>query len=160
MTSRSSSARSPSGRSVASALPYERWHGALGDTVRAEWHRTDAFVLVVAVGAAVRVVAPLLSDKRSDPVIVCVDDTAQFVVPTSAAIGRPAPARAGTTWPGRSRLLDATPVITTATDASGSAALDQLAGFAAEGDVAGATAALLDGCALQLDNPLHWPLPA
>jgi cobalt-precorrin 5A hydrolase/precorrin-3B C17-methyltransferase len=148
------------GRRIAASLPYPRFHGALGDTVRAEWHRTEAFVLVVAIGAAVRVVAPLLSDKHADPVIVCVDDTAQFVVPV---VGGHRGGDAGPSGNDLARevagLLGATPVITTATDATGFPPLDQLGEFGVEGDTAAVTAALLDGSTVRLENRLGWPLP-
>ena len=38
------------------------------------WEDSQAVVLFLPVGAAVRLVAPLLRDKRSDPALVCVDD--------------------------------------------------------------------------------------
>jgi cobalt-precorrin 5A hydrolase/precorrin-3B C17-methyltransferase len=57
-------------------------------------------------------------------------------------------------------LVGATPVVSTATDATGTCPLDALPGFVAEGDVAGVTGALLDGRAPVVDNPLSWPLPS
>jgi cobalt-precorrin 5A hydrolase/precorrin-3B C17-methyltransferase len=50
-------------------------------------------------------------------------------------------------------------VVSTATDATDTCALDALPGFVAEGDVAGVTSALLDGRPPVVDNPLSWPLP-
>ncbi len=57
-------------------------------------------------------------------------------------------------------LLDAEPVLTTATDSSGRIALDTLPGFVATGDVADVTAAMLDGRTPRVSNDLDWPLPA
>lgn len=68
------------GASAAGRLPYEHVHGSVGDTVRARWSDVDAFVLFLATGAAVRIVAPLLKDKRTDPAVVCVDEAARFAI--------------------------------------------------------------------------------
>lgn len=56
-------------------------------------------------------------------------------------------------------MLDAEPVVTTATDAVGIPGLDTL-GLPVEGDVAGVTRALLDGEPVGLDAESAWPLPA
>ena len=44
------------------------------------WQDHAAVVLFLPVGAAVRLVAPLLQDKRSDPALVCVDDAGRYAV--------------------------------------------------------------------------------
>ena len=44
------------------------------------WEEFDAIVLFLPVGAAVRLVAPLLRDKRRDPALVCVDDGGRYAV--------------------------------------------------------------------------------
>ena len=44
------------------------------------WDSYDAIVLLLPVGAAVRLAAPLLRDKRSDPAVVSVDDAGRFAV--------------------------------------------------------------------------------
>ena len=44
------------------------------------WQDHEAVVLFLPVGAAVRLVAPLLQDKRSDPALVCVDDAGRYAV--------------------------------------------------------------------------------
>lgn len=151
------------GRSLAARLPFEAVHGHLAETVRERWREVDAFVLFVAVGAAVRAVAPLLVDKRSDPPVVCVDEAGRFAV---AVCGGHGDARRGGARPGANALarqvaalLGAEAVVTTASDASGRAALDTLPGFVASGDLAGVGADLLDGRAPVVDNPLGWPLP-
>src|SRR5207248_1602361 len=56
--------------------------------------------------------------------------------------------------------LGAQAVVTTATDATGVAALDLLPGFTTRGDVAAVSRAILDGHAPTVVNPLGWPLPA
>jgi cobalt-precorrin 5A hydrolase/precorrin-3B C17-methyltransferase len=142
------------GRTLAARLPYEHVHGSLGDTVRARFGDVDGFVLFCAVGVAVRVVGPLLGDKRTDPAVVCVDEAGRFAVAVCGG-------HAG----GANRLAEdvadaigAVPVVTTATDAVGVPALDTLPGFVATGDLAGVTRALLDGEALVFETELPgWP---
>ena len=44
------------------------------------WPRLDAAVFFLATGATVRLVAPLLADKHTDPAVVCVDEARRFAV--------------------------------------------------------------------------------
>ena len=146
------------GRHTARRLPYEHVHGALATTVRQRWFECDGFVLFCAVGVAVRVIAPLLGSKAGDPAVVCVDEAGSFAIPVVGGH------RAGANDLARdvAAVLDATPVVTTATDAVGLPALDDLPGFTAEGDVAGVTRAWLDGDppAVEVDAALaHWRVP-
>jgi cobalt-precorrin 5A hydrolase/precorrin-3B C17-methyltransferase len=129
------------GRHMAERLPYERVHGQAGDTVRRLWAEADAFVLFLATGAAVRIIGPLLDDKTTDPAVVCVDEAGRFAVALSGGHAGGANDLARDV----AALLGAEPVITTATDRAGIAAFDVRAGVVAEGDVAGATTAMLDG---------------
>lgn len=142
------------GAELARHLPYRHHHGDLAATVRRRWADVDAFVLVCAVGVAVRVVGPLLDDKASDPIVVAVDDGGRFVVPVCGG-HRGANELAVDV----AALLDAEPVVTTATDARSVPALDTLPGFTAAGDVAAVTRALLDDQPVALVNELDWPLP-
>lgn len=145
------------GRRAASMLPFEHVHGSLAATVRDRWAGVDAFVLFAATGVAVRVVGPLLEDKRRDPAIVCVDEARRFAIALSGGHGRRANALATEV----AALLGAEPVVTTASDASGQPALDLLPGYIAEGDVAGFTRAWLDGAPPVVSSELpNWPLPA
>src|SRR4051794_10709281 len=144
------------GRALAERLPYE--HVAdrrAGDVVPARWADVDAFVLFLATGAAVRIVAPLLTDKAADPAVVCVDEAGQFAVALCGGHAGGANALARTV----AAALGATAVVTTATDAAGVPALDLLPGFTAAGDVAAVTRALLDGRPPLIENDLGWPLP-
>ena len=144
------------GRQLAARLPFPAVHGQAAATVRDRWATVDGLVLFLATGAAVRIVAPLLADKATDPAVVCVDEAGRFAVALSGGHARRANQLA--TWVAAE--LGATPVVTTATDAVGLAPVDQLPGLVAAGDVAGVTAALLDGRAPLVVNELGWPLPA
>jgi cobalt-precorrin 5A hydrolase/precorrin-3B C17-methyltransferase len=144
------------GRRVAQRLPFEHVHGEPAATLSARWTDIDAFVMVLALGATVRLVSPLLSNKESDPAVVCVDDAGSFAISVCGGHAGGANALAHEV----ARLLGAQPVITTATDRMAVPALDQLVGLRAEGDVARVTAALLAGDAIEIDRELAWPLPA
>lgn len=144
------------GRTLAERLPYERVHGNAGETIRARWDDADAFVLFLATGAAVRLIAPLLAGKRTDPAVVCVDEAGRYVV---ALVGGHA---GGANDLARevAATLGAEPVLTTATDSAGVEALDSLPGFVATGDIAGVTTAMLDGRMPRVDQTLSWPTPS
>lgn len=143
------------GRTMASKLPFRHLHGNAGETIRSLWNQLDAIVVFLSTGATVRIIAPLLQDKENDPGVVCVDESGQHVIALSGA-------HAG----GANQLaqqvavaLGAQAIITTATDATETPALDTLLGFVAKGDVAAVTTALLDKSPVAIDNPLEWPLP-
>ena len=144
------------GRTLAGRLPYDHVHGRVGEVVPSRWPDVVGFVLFVATGAAVRIVAPLLRDKATDPAVVCVDEAGRFAVALCGGHGGGANALARSV----ATALGATPVVTTATDAVDAPSLDELPGFVATGDVAGVTKAMLDGRRPQVDARLTWPRPA
>jgi len=130
------------------------YEGPVGDAVRDAFAECEQLVCFLATGAVVRLVAPLLGDKRTDPGVVCVDEGGRFAVSLVGGHGGGANELAVEVG----ELLAARPVVTTATDAVGVPGLDTL-GFPVEGDVAGVTRALLDGEPVALDAELAWPLP-
>lgn len=80
----------------------------------------DALVCVFSLGAVIRMVAPYLVDKKSDPAVIVIDDRANYVI--SALSGHLGGANA------LARLvasfLGAKPVITTAADVNETIAVD------------------------------------
>ncbi|MDA1128766.1 MAG: cobalamin biosynthesis protein [Chloroflexi bacterium] len=77
-------------------------------------------VLFLSAGASIRLLAPLLQSKQADPAVVCVDDAGSFCVSLiSGHVGG-----ADRLAQEVSRHLDATPVITSASHASGTLAVD------------------------------------
>ncbi|MGX1912927.1 precorrin-3B C(17)-methyltransferase [Streptomyces phaeochromogenes] len=143
-------------RRVASAWPGRTrvYEGPVGDAVRRAFAECEQLVCFLATGAVVRLVAPLLIDKASDPGIVCVDEGGRFAVSLAGGHGGGANELAREVG----ELLGAQPVVTTATDSVGVPGLDTL-GLPAEGDVAGVSRAMLDGEPVALNAELAWPLP-
>ncbi|KOU55377.1 Precorrin methylase [Streptomyces sp. MMG1533] len=131
------------------------YEGPVGDAVRAAFAECEQLVCFLATGAVVRLVAPLLGDKTSDPGVVCVDEGGRFAVSLVGGHGGGANELASEVG----ELLGAQPVVTTATDAVGVPGLDTL-GFPVEGDVAGVSRAVLDGEPVALKADFAWPLPA
>ncbi|WP_433549844.1 precorrin-3B C(17)-methyltransferase [Micromonospora zamorensis] len=125
------------------------------DALRSAWAECDAVVAFLATGAVVRILAPLLTDKRSDPAVVVVDEAARHAVALlggHAGGGNDLAEQVGA-------VLDARPVITTATDAVGLPGLDTL-GWPVQGAVAAVSRAILDGEPVRLVADADWPLPA
>ncbi|MFJ3668702.1 precorrin-3B C(17)-methyltransferase [Streptomyces sp. NPDC090106] len=131
------------------------YEGPVGDAVRTAFVECEQLVCFLATGAVVRLVAPLLGDKTSDPGVVCVDEGGRFAV--SLVGGHAGGANELAREVGE--LLGAEPVVTTATDAAGLPGLDLL-GLPVEGDVAAVSRALLDGEPVVLEAESPWPLPA
>ncbi len=84
--------------------------------------RYDCHVFVISVGAVVRMVAPLLVNKKVDPAVICIDDAARFTICVlSGHVGR------GNSFTERiATLLGNQPVITTASDVIGTLTVDIL----------------------------------
>jgi cobalt-precorrin 5A hydrolase len=95
----------------------------LADQVKESFHRFDGHLFIMAAGIVVRTIAPMLNDKTTDPAVVVVDDGGRFAISlTSGHIGG-----ANRLAKQAAQLLDATPVITTATDVNHKPAIDLLA---------------------------------
>jgi cobalt-precorrin 5A hydrolase len=94
----------------------------MGPTLSETFTAYDCHVHVISVGAVVRMVAPLLQNKKVDPAIVCVDDAARFAICVlSGHVGR------GNAFTERvAEALGATPVVTTASDVRGTLTVDIL----------------------------------
>jgi precorrin-6Y C5,15-methyltransferase (decarboxylating) CbiT subunit len=67
---------------LARAWPDARYYdgGKPREALCRAWAECDRIVIFLATGAAVRIISPLLVDKRHDPGIVSVDDAARFAV--------------------------------------------------------------------------------
>ncbi|BCJ86099.1 cobalt-precorrin 5A hydrolase [Effusibacillus dendaii] len=86
------------------------------------FHRYEGWILLISLGAVVRMIAPVLKDKKVDPAVVVVDDKAQFAI--SVLSGHLGGANALTERV--AAALGAAPVVTTASDVSNTIAVDLL----------------------------------
>jgi cobalt-precorrin 5A hydrolase/precorrin-3B C17-methyltransferase len=156
-----------SGRRAAAALaaawPDEvRVHAAerAADGLREAWRTCDAVVAFLAVGATVRILAPLLRDKTTDPAVVCVDESMTFAV---AVLG--GHHGANLIAQRLAGVLGCRPVVTTASDRSDVTPLDSYGadlGFTVHNPelLARVGAAVLSGEPVRLEGAEGRPLPA
>ena len=88
------------------------YSGPFREQIAGLFKQYDQIVFFVSLGAVVRLVAPFLVSKDEDPGIIVVDDAAQFVIPVlSGHVGG-----ANACAEMLADLLQATPVLTTASD--------------------------------------------
>jgi cobalt-precorrin 5A hydrolase/precorrin-3B C17-methyltransferase len=137
-----------------------RYEGPAASALPRAFAECDAVVCFLAVGATVRLLAPLLGGKRSDPGVVCVDEALRYAVPVVGAHAGGANELARRV----ALMLGSEAVITTASDAAGCVALDEFGadlGFALEpgSDLASVGAAILSGERVTLTTDADWPLP-
>jgi cobalt-precorrin 5A hydrolase/precorrin-3B C17-methyltransferase len=155
------------GEAPPDAAPFD---GPLAEQVAKLFHRVEALIFVLATGATVRLVAPLLGTKQGDPAVLAVDERGEHVVALLGGHQADANALATTI----ADAIGATPVISTASDVLGLPALDLLGkaeGWRIEASaetVRRASAAVVDGQVAAIfqeaggpepidDLPAHWP---
>jgi len=124
-------------------IPYE---GHVADLVGNLWAHHDGLVLLMPVGVAVRAIAPLLTDKRTDPGIVALDEGGRYAVSVAGGHLGGANALAREV----ARIVGSEAVITTGSDVRGLPALDLLGSergwtVANPDALTGAAAALVNG---------------
>ncbi|MBD2483917.1 precorrin-3B C(17)-methyltransferase [Planktothrix sp. FACHB-1365] len=98
------------------------YSGSLSEHLATLWSSHRGFIFGLAAGAVVRLITPLLQHKSSDPAVVVLDQTGKFVI--SLCSGHQGGADQLTRLV--ARQLNATPIITGATNALGLPALDLL----------------------------------
>jgi cobalt-precorrin 5A hydrolase / cobalt-factor III methyltransferase / precorrin-3B C17-methyltransferase len=138
-----------------------RYDGPAAAALPQAFGECEAVVCFLAVGATVRLLAPLLQGKHEDPGVVCVDEALRFAVPVLGAHQGGGNALARRV----AETLGAEPVITTASDAAGATSLDDFGadlGFrvAPGSDLAAVGAAILSGARVTFTADAEWPLPA
>lgn len=94
----------------------------MGPTLEKTFVAYDCHLFIISVGAVVRMIAPLLKDKKIDPAVVCVDDAARFAICVlSGHVGR------GNAFTEQTaEVLGAQAVVSTASDAIGTLTVDIL----------------------------------
>jgi cobalt-precorrin 5A hydrolase len=109
--------------SASSAVGNARRFPRLSDAVARRFHDYSGHIFIMSTGIVIRMIAPLIRSKTTDPAVVAVDEAGRHAISLLSGHigGANALARrvAG--------LIGAAPVITTATDATGAPAIDVIA---------------------------------
>ena len=88
------------------------YQGALSAQIGGFFENYDQLIFLVSLGAVVRLIAPHLKSKEEDPGVLVIDDAAEFVIPVLSGHVGGANAYAEKV----ATLLNATPIVTTASD--------------------------------------------
>lgn len=138
--------------------PAQSYTQPLSEVVAELWETCDRLVFVLAVGATVRLIAPLLADKTRDPGVVVVDETGQTVLSLCGGHvgGADALARA------IAALLQVSPIITSASDQLDLPPVDTLGqpyGWQrGTGDWLAVAAAIAQGQPVQVTQTCGWDI--
>ena len=109
---------------AAAAAPgaFACYEGKVGDQVPALFAGFDGIVAIVSLGAVVRLIAPHLGNKETDPGVVVLDEAGRWAIPVLSGHLGGANAIAAALH----QAVGATPVLTTASDARATLAVDLL----------------------------------
>ncbi|MBW4663748.1 MAG: precorrin-3B C(17)-methyltransferase [Chroococcus sp. CMT-3BRIN-NPC107] len=128
----------------------QTYRGDLKTHVASLWDSQEAIVFCLATGAVVRLIAPLLQHKSTDPAVIVVDETGKFVI--SLCSGHQGGADKLATL--IAQLIGATPVLTGVSSSLGLPAVDMLGvpfGWRrGEGDWTGVSAVVARGKPVQV----------
>jgi cobalt-precorrin 5A hydrolase len=151
----------PAARGDPRVTPYSE---PVASLIRELFATSEALILVMAAGAAVRMLAPLLADKFHDPAVVVIDDAGRFAISLVSGHHGGANKLAERV----AEALDGVAVVTTASEIAGVPAADLIGrdlGWAIEpgSDLKGVSAALVNGelvGVVQEIGPRSWiPVP-
>jgi cobalt-precorrin 5A hydrolase len=102
--------------------PSKLTNGSVGTTEKIVelFKNNNALICIFSLGAVIRLIAPYLKDKKTDPAVIVIDDQTNFVISVlSGHIGG-----ANELTEEIAKKLDALPVITTAADVNKTIAVD------------------------------------
>ncbi len=107
---------------VSEAYPCHGYTGKTGEQIPLLFSNFDALICLISLGAVVRLIAPHLKNKDSDPAVLVVDEAGHFVIPLLSGHTGGANALAVQL----AKQLDAQAVLTTASDTRQTLAVDLL----------------------------------
>ncbi|WP_053957924.1 cobalt-precorrin 5A hydrolase [Sulfobacillus thermosulfidooxidans] len=102
--------------------PTYTYNGPLKDVVREKFHAYDHWIFVMSLGAVVRLIAPILRDKYSDPSVTVLDDAGQYAICLLSCHVR----GGNQATYDVAKILQAIPVMTTGSESLGVPALDMI----------------------------------
>lgn len=107
-----------------SSIPHQvyAYEDGLSPTLRQLWKEHDSFIFVLALGAVVRLIAPLLDQKEQDPAVLVISAEERFVISVSGGHRGGADALARRV----AALIIGTPIITSASESQHLPAVDLL----------------------------------
>ncbi|CAG4930282.1 precorrin-3B C(17)-methyltransferase [Acidithrix sp. C25] len=140
---------------IARRIPNSRLLTFNHESLAENWESKNELILIMALGAAIRIIAPLITTKYKDPKVIVIDSNGENVIPILGAhLGANQSAQE------IAQLLAARPIITTSSDLSQSLAIDAFRGFRAIGQVAGFITSTSRGERFKVLNPAnHWLPP-
>lgn len=110
-------------REDSTVMAVDHYHKNIKKVIPQVFREYDGIIAIMASGIIIRAIAPFVSSKASDPAVINIDDNGRFVV--SMLSGHLGGANKLTNK--IADLIDATPVITTATDVNNRLGIDTLA---------------------------------
>ncbi|MCR5237473.1 MAG: cobalamin biosynthesis protein [Lachnospiraceae bacterium] len=126
---------------------------ALREFVKQNFVQDGLIVFIGAAGIAVRLIAPFVKDKTTDPAVLVLDEKGKYVIPVlSGHIGR------ANELSGKiATVIDAVPVITTATDINDKFSVDIFAKengleLPSRADIVEISAKVLEGAGVRIRN--------
>lgn len=126
---------------------------ALREFVKQNFVQDGLIVFIGAAGIAVRLIAPFVKDKTTDPAVLVLDEKGKYVIPVlSGHIGR------ANELSGKiAAVIDAVPVITTATDINDKFSVDIFAKengleLPSRADIVEISAKVLEGAGVRIRN--------
>ncbi|MEM9161992.1 MAG: cobalamin biosynthesis protein, partial [Cyanobacteria bacterium P01_F01_bin.4] len=131
-------------------IPYQTYDKSLREFLTQHWHTCDSFIFCLATGAVVRLIAPLLQDKATDPAVVVIDEAGQYAISLCGGHQGGADRLAQQV----SQCLDAQPIITGAAHRLGLPGIDIMGtpfGWVkGSGDWTGVSAAIANSAPVQI----------
>lgn len=138
------------GSELPESVAVQTYAGSLRMALATLWSEHDGLIFALATGAVVRLIAPLLQDKATDPAVVVVDHAGQFAISLCGGHQGGADALAQTV----STYLNATPVLTGSANHQNLPGLDVLGrpwGWVkGSGDWTGVASAIAQGKPMQV----------